>query len=104
MPFFPQPYFLSFLLFLSFPFYYKNQELCRKIHKQIDLLDEERYDMENKVNKSDKEVGSFLTNVIFYLKLLHFKNQYQLHHILSTRADHLNHMSGGHNCSLIPKF
>ncbi|XP_056269354.1 troponin I, fast skeletal muscle-like isoform X2 [Pseudoliparis swirei] len=32
------------------------QELCRKLHKQIDLVDEERYDMEVKVSKSNKEV------------------------------------------------
>ena len=35
------------------------QELCRKIHKQIDLVDEERYDMDIKVKKSDKEVRLF---------------------------------------------
>ncbi|XP_059202969.1 troponin I, fast skeletal muscle-like [Centropristis striata] len=32
------------------------QELCRKLHKQIDAVDDERYDMELKVKKSDKEV------------------------------------------------
>ncbi|XP_068431522.1 troponin I, fast skeletal muscle-like [Clinocottus analis] len=32
------------------------QELCRKLHKQIDLVDEERYDMEFKVAKSNKEI------------------------------------------------
>ncbi|KAM9366141.1 troponin I, fast skeletal muscle-like [Symphorus nematophorus] len=32
------------------------QELCRKLHKQIDLVDEERYDTEIKVNKSNKEI------------------------------------------------
>ncbi|TMS13124.1 troponin I, fast skeletal muscle [Larimichthys crocea] len=32
------------------------QELCRKLHKQIDLVDEERYDMETKVKKSNKEI------------------------------------------------
>ncbi|XP_067454942.1 troponin I, fast skeletal muscle-like [Thunnus thynnus] len=32
------------------------QELCRKLHKEIDLVDEERYDMEIKVNKSNKEI------------------------------------------------
>ncbi|XP_073320643.1 troponin I, fast skeletal muscle-like [Pagrus major] len=32
------------------------QELCRKLHKQIDLVDEERYDMETKVTKSNKEI------------------------------------------------
>ncbi|XP_051236333.1 troponin I, fast skeletal muscle-like [Dicentrarchus labrax] len=33
------------------------QELCRKIHKQIDLVDDERYDMEIKATKSSKEVN-----------------------------------------------
>uniref|UniRef100_A0A8C6TFB4 Troponin I n=1 Tax=Neogobius melanostomus TaxID=47308 RepID=A0A8C6TFB4_9GOBI len=32
------------------------QELCRKLHKEIDLVDEERYDLEIKVTKSDKEI------------------------------------------------
>uniref|UniRef100_A0A8C6KPR1 Troponin I2, fast skeletal type n=1 Tax=Nothobranchius furzeri TaxID=105023 RepID=A0A8C6KPR1_NOTFU len=32
------------------------QELCRKLHKQIDLVDEERYDLEMKVKKNDKEI------------------------------------------------
>ncbi|KAJ0056688.1 hypothetical protein NL108_012123 [Boleophthalmus pectinirostris] len=32
------------------------QELCRKLHKSIDLVDDERYDMELKVSKSDKEI------------------------------------------------
>lgn len=41
------------LLFSCLP---QCQELCRKLHKQIDLVDEERYDMEIKVQKSNKEV------------------------------------------------
>ncbi|KAI4881044.1 hypothetical protein NFI96_008512 [Prochilodus magdalenae] len=32
------------------------QDLCRKLHQQIDIVDEQRYDMESKVTKSDKEV------------------------------------------------
>ena len=32
------------------------QELCREIHHKIDVIDEERYNLEMKVNKSDKEV------------------------------------------------
>ncbi|XP_008295111.1 troponin I, fast skeletal muscle-like [Stegastes partitus] len=32
------------------------QELCRKLHKQIDLVDEERYDTAIKVTKSNKEI------------------------------------------------
>ncbi|XP_054631868.1 troponin I, fast skeletal muscle-like isoform X2 [Dunckerocampus dactyliophorus] len=32
------------------------QELCREIHQKIDVIDEERYDLEVKVNKSSKEI------------------------------------------------
>ncbi|KAM8894919.1 troponin I, fast skeletal muscle-like [Spinachia spinachia] len=32
------------------------QDLCRKLHKQIDLVDEERYEVEAKVTKSNKEI------------------------------------------------
>ncbi|XP_032374299.1 troponin I, fast skeletal muscle [Etheostoma spectabile] len=32
------------------------QELCRKLHKQIDLVDDERYDMDLKVKKTNKEI------------------------------------------------
>ncbi|XP_031695225.1 troponin I, fast skeletal muscle-like [Anarrhichthys ocellatus] len=35
------------------------QDFCRKLHKQIDLVDEERYDMEVKVTKTNKEVRRF---------------------------------------------
>ena len=34
-----------------------DQELCKKLHNQIDLVDEERYDVEGKVSKSTLEVG-----------------------------------------------
>uniref|UniRef100_A0A665WSF0 Troponin I type 2b (skeletal, fast), tandem duplicate 1 n=1 Tax=Echeneis naucrates TaxID=173247 RepID=A0A665WSF0_ECHNA len=46
-------------LILHLPFFScvcQPQELCRKLHKQIDLVDEERYDMEIKVTKSNKEI------------------------------------------------
>lgn len=33
------------------------QELCREIHHKIDVIDEERYDLETKVSKCNKEVG-----------------------------------------------
>uniref|UniRef100_A0A8C6KVR9 Troponin I2, fast skeletal type n=1 Tax=Nothobranchius furzeri TaxID=105023 RepID=A0A8C6KVR9_NOTFU len=46
------------------------QELCRKLHKQIDLVDEERYDLEMKVKKNDKEVS-----VILFLNKLNRKIQ-----------------------------
>ncbi|XP_051579941.1 troponin I, fast skeletal muscle-like [Myxocyprinus asiaticus] len=32
------------------------QDLCKKLHQQIDTVDEQRYDMESKVAKSDKEI------------------------------------------------
>ncbi|KAG7473776.1 hypothetical protein MATL_G00099490 [Megalops atlanticus] len=32
------------------------QELCKKLHQRIDVVDEERYDMESKVTKTDKEI------------------------------------------------
>ncbi|XP_062328195.1 troponin I, fast skeletal muscle-like [Osmerus eperlanus] len=32
------------------------QDLCKKLHHQIDVVDEERYDMENKVTKTNKEI------------------------------------------------
>ncbi|XP_035252662.1 troponin I, fast skeletal muscle-like isoform X2 [Anguilla anguilla] len=32
------------------------QELCKKLHGKIDNLEEERYDLENKVTKTDKEI------------------------------------------------
>lgn len=32
------------------------QELCKKLHAKIDSIDEDRYDLESKVNKSNKEV------------------------------------------------
>ncbi|XP_077591880.1 troponin I, fast skeletal muscle-like [Stigmatopora nigra] len=32
------------------------QELCKEIHRKIDRVDEERYDLEAKVKKGDKEI------------------------------------------------
>ncbi|KAF5903895.1 troponin I, fast skeletal muscle-like, partial [Clarias magur] len=32
------------------------QELCKELHHKIDVLDEERYDLESKVGKSSKEI------------------------------------------------
>ena len=34
------------------------QDFCKEIHHKIDVIDEERYDLESKVNKSAKEVFS----------------------------------------------
>ncbi|KAM8971865.1 troponin I, slow skeletal muscle-like [Pelodytes ibericus] len=43
------------------------QELCIKLHKKIDVVDEERYNIEVKAKKSDFEVDS-LNQKIFDLK------------------------------------
>ncbi|XP_042168609.1 troponin I, fast skeletal muscle-like [Oncorhynchus tshawytscha] len=32
------------------------QDLCKKLHQQIDAVDEQRYDTQSKVAKSDKEI------------------------------------------------
>ena len=34
------------------------QEVCKKLHMLIDKIDEERYDIESKVGKANKEVNS----------------------------------------------
>ncbi|XP_054879549.1 troponin I, fast skeletal muscle-like [Poeciliopsis prolifica] len=39
------------------------QELCRQLHKQIDLVDDERYDMEMKVKKCNKEIDDLKMKV-----------------------------------------
>ncbi|XP_056307458.1 troponin I type 2a (skeletal, fast), tandem duplicate 4 isoform X1 [Danio aesculapii] len=40
------------------------QDLCKKLHQQIDKVDEERYDMEAKVAKADKEIEDLKIKVI----------------------------------------
>ncbi len=32
------------------------QELCKELHRKIDVVDEARYDLEMKVNKNETEV------------------------------------------------
>ncbi|XP_035013034.1 troponin I, fast skeletal muscle [Hippoglossus stenolepis] len=39
------------------------QELCREIHHKIDVIDEDRYNLEVKVNKSDKEIDDLKIKV-----------------------------------------
>nr|XP_019965457.1 PREDICTED: troponin I, fast skeletal muscle-like [Paralichthys olivaceus] len=39
------------------------QDLCRKLHQQIDLVDEERFDIEMKVKKSNKEIDDLKLTV-----------------------------------------
>ncbi|XP_024138533.1 troponin I, fast skeletal muscle [Oryzias melastigma] len=39
------------------------QELCREIHHKIDVTDEERYDLETKVNKANKEINDLKIKV-----------------------------------------
>ncbi|XP_069056849.1 troponin I, cardiac muscle [Pleurodeles waltl] len=43
------------------------QDLCRQLHAQVDIVDEERYDMEAKVNKSITEIED-LNQKIFDLR------------------------------------
>ncbi|KAM9765265.1 troponin I, fast skeletal muscle-like [Menidia menidia] len=39
------------------------QELCRQLHKQIDLVEEDKYDMEMKVKKCTKEIDDMKLKV-----------------------------------------
>ncbi|XP_034390914.1 troponin I, fast skeletal muscle-like isoform X1 [Cyclopterus lumpus] len=39
------------------------QELCREINQKIDAIDEERYDLDMKVNKSNKEIDDLKIKV-----------------------------------------
>ncbi|XP_058500412.1 troponin I, fast skeletal muscle-like [Solea solea] len=39
------------------------QELCKEIHRKIDGIDEERYDLEMKVKKSNKEIDDLKIKV-----------------------------------------
>ncbi|KAM9496341.1 troponin I, fast skeletal muscle-like isoform 2-T2 [Clarias gariepinus] len=40
------------------------QELCKKLHHDIDKVDEERYDLESKIAKGDKEIEDLKIKVI----------------------------------------
>ncbi|XP_059402470.1 troponin I, fast skeletal muscle-like [Carassius carassius] len=40
------------------------QELCKKLHQQIDNIDEERYDLEAKVGKANKEIEDLKIKVV----------------------------------------
>ncbi|XP_030645828.1 troponin I, fast skeletal muscle-like [Chanos chanos] len=40
------------------------QDLCRELHHKIDAIDEERYDLESKVNKSAKEIEDMKYKII----------------------------------------
>ncbi|XP_008279955.1 troponin I, fast skeletal muscle-like [Stegastes partitus] len=39
------------------------QELCREIHHKIDVIDEERYDLEIKIGKANKEIDDLKIKV-----------------------------------------
>uniref|UniRef100_A0A665T7A3 Troponin I, fast skeletal muscle n=1 Tax=Echeneis naucrates TaxID=173247 RepID=A0A665T7A3_ECHNA len=39
------------------------EELCREIHRKVDTIDEERYDLEMKVSKSNKEIDDLKIKV-----------------------------------------
>ena len=40
------------------------QEFCKKLHQQIDKVDEERYDLESKVGKANKEIEDLKIKVV----------------------------------------
>ncbi|XP_067235101.1 troponin I, fast skeletal muscle-like [Chanodichthys erythropterus] len=40
------------------------QELCKKLHQQIDKVDEERYDLNSKVEKANKEIEDLKIKVV----------------------------------------
>ncbi|MEQ2188418.1 Troponin I, fast skeletal muscle [Goodea atripinnis] len=40
------------------------QEYCKKLHAAIDKIDEERYDIEAKVQKADKEIEDLKIKVV----------------------------------------
>lgn len=39
-----------------FFYFFILQELCKELHRKVDLVDEARYDVEVKVAKNDQEV------------------------------------------------
>merc|ERR1719357_1585104 len=39
------------------------QELCKEIHRQVDKIDEERYDLQTKVFKTNKEIDDLKIKV-----------------------------------------
>lgn len=49
------------LIWLSFCL----QALCKELHHKIDVVDEERYDIDAKVAKNNKEVCSFIHLLIY---------------------------------------
>ncbi len=42
------------------------QNLCKELHQKIDVVDEERYDIESKVTKNEREV-SYISENLFEL-------------------------------------
>lgn len=45
------------LLAVNIPLCFSSQELCKKLHAKIESVDEERYDTEVKLQKTNKEVS-----------------------------------------------
>lgn len=45
------------MLYYSTSVYFSSQELCKKLHAKIDSVDEERYDTEVRLQKTNKEVS-----------------------------------------------
>ena len=42
---------------VNIPLCFSLQDLCRKLHSKIESVDEERYDIEVKLQKTNKEVS-----------------------------------------------
>lgn len=66
------------------------QNLCKDLHQKIDVVDEERYDIEAKVNKSDKEANGSLRNMqitLFYLSLSLFLLSYLHYFVIDCRLE-----------------
>lgn len=45
------------VLAVNIPVCFSSQELCKKLHAKIESVDEERYDTEVKLQKTNKEVS-----------------------------------------------
>uniref|UniRef100_A0A3Q1HCC5 Troponin I2, fast skeletal type n=1 Tax=Acanthochromis polyacanthus TaxID=80966 RepID=A0A3Q1HCC5_9TELE len=50
--------------FQNISYYLYLQETCKKLHALIDAVDEERYDLEAKVSKADKEIDDLKIKVV----------------------------------------
>ncbi len=58
-------YYLSNLRLVVFMLHIHFQNLCKQLYAKIDVVDEERYNNEDKVKKHNKDVSVKPTNKIF---------------------------------------